>query len=330
MRRRQFNTFLGSLAAASAVEPSLVGAQQKAMPVIGFLSSLSAARAQRTLPAFLQGLGESGYVEGQTVAIEYRWAEGRYERLPGLVSDLIGRKVDLIVAVGGPPPALAAKAAGSAIPIVFVSGGDPVADGVVASLAQPGANITGVSFLAAELTAKRLELVSEMVPQAKSAALLANPNNPNTDLAVRNMMSAAESRGLQPMIVKGDRTCEIDAAFAALVQKRAGALVVAADPVFAFRRQQIVALATRHAIPTIFFDREDADAGGLISYGPSVPAAYRQGGVYAGRVLKGTKPADLPVLQPTTFEMVVNLKTARALGLAVSPTILARADEVIE
>src|SRR5260370_568570 len=197
MRRRQFSTFLGGLAAASAAETSLLSAQQKPMPLIGYLSSLSAARAQRTLPAFLQGLGESGYVEGQTVSIEYRWAEGRYGRLPDLVSDLIGRKVDLIVAVGGPPPALAAKRAGSTIPIVFVSGGDPVADGVVASLAHPGANITGVSFLAAELTAKRLELLSELVPQAKSVALLANPNNPNTDLAIRNMTSAAESKRLQ-------------------------------------------------------------------------------------------------------------------------------------
>ncbi len=326
MRRRAVVSLLGI---ATAIRP-LAARAQKAMPVIGYLSSLSAARARNTRAAFLQGLAESGFVEGQTVSIEYRWAEGRYDRLPDLVSDLIGRKVDLIMAVGGPPPALAAKAAGSTIPIVFVSGGDPVADGVVASLAHPGVNITGVSFLGAELTAKRLELLSELVPQAKSVALLANPNNPNTELAIRNMKSATESRGLRLQIVKADSASEIDMAFAGLVQGHTGALVVAADPVFAFRRQQIVALATRDAIPTIFYDREDADAGGLISYGPSIPAAYRQGGVYAGRILKGTKPADLPVLQPTTFEMVVNLKTAKALGLAVPPSIIARADEVLE
>ena len=326
MRRR---IVLGSLAAAT-LSPLAARAQQKAMPLIGYLSSLSPARAERTLAAFRQGLGESGYAEGRNVAIEYRWAEGRYDRLPGMVAELIGLNVDLLVTVGGSPPALAAKAAGSTIPIVFVSGGDPVAEGVVAGLAHPGANITGVSFLAAELTAKRLELLSELAPQAKTVALLANPNNANTDRSIEDMQSATRSKGLQLQIVKTASEGEIETAFADLARNRTSALVVAADPVLAFRRRQILALATRQAIPTIFFDREDAEAGGLISYGPNVPAAYRQAGVYAGRVLKGTNPSDLPVLQPTTFELVVNVKTAKALGLTVPPLILARADEVIE
>jgi putative ABC transport system substrate-binding protein len=314
----------------STLSPFAAGAQQPAMPVVGYLSSLSLSSAERTLPAFRQGLGDAGYVEGQNVSIEYRWAEGRYDRLPALVSDLVGRKVDLIVGSGGPLPALAAKSASQTIPIVFPSGGDPVADGLVASLAHPGVNITGVTFFASELTAKRLELLCELVPKAKAIALLVNPGNPNAERAIRDVQEAASAKEVQFQIVKAATEGEIDAAFAILVQKHAGALVVGADPVFPLRSNQIVALAARHTIPTIYFRREDANAGGLISYGPSLPAAYRQAGVYAGRILKGAKPSDLPVLQPETFELVVNLRTAKALGLSIPPSILARADEVIE
>ena len=282
------------------------------------------------MAAFRQGLSETGYVEGQNVAIEYRWAEGRYDRLPALAADLVGRKVDVIVTSGGDPAALAAKNATSTIPIVFTVGGDPVAAGLVASLARPGGNLTGVSILAVELMPKRLELLSELVPQARVIALLVNPNNPNAERIMRDVQEAARAKGVQLHILKAGTESEIDAAFASLVQLQAGALVVGADPFFNSRREQLVALAARHAVPAIYEWREFAAAGGLISYGASLTAAYRQVGIYAGKILKGAKPADLPVQQPTTFELVVNLKTAKALGLTVPPSILARADEVIE
>jgi putative tryptophan/tyrosine transport system substrate-binding protein len=326
MRRRELMLVLGS---AMTAAPAL-RAQQKAMPVIGFLSSLSAGPFAPLVAAFHQGLNETGYVEGQNLAIEYRSAEGRYDRLPALAADLVGRNVDLIVASGGTPSALAAKSATSTIPIVFTAVSDPVGAGLVAGLARPGGNLTGFSVLASELTPKRLELLSELVPQARVIALLVNPTNPLTEPMIPDVQEAARAKGVQLAILKASTESEIDTAFASLVQLQAGAVVVGADGFFDSRREQLVALASRHAIPASYEWREFVEAGGLISYGPSLAAVFRQVGVYAGRILKGAKPADLPVQQPTTFELVVNLRTAEALGLTVPPSILARADEVIE
>jgi putative ABC transport system substrate-binding protein len=296
--------------------------------LIGFLHYASPAPFARFVATFHQGLSETGYVEGQNVAIEYRWAEGRYERLPALAADLVGQKVDVIVAAG-PPSARAAKSATSTIPIVF-SSGDPVGEGLVAGLARPGGNLTGVSLLTVELTAKRLELLSEVVPQAGVIALLVNPNDVNAERITRDVQEGARAKGVQLHVLKAGSESEIDAAFPSLVQQQAGGLVVGTDPFFNSRREQLVALAARHAVPAIYEWREFALAGGLISYGSSLTAVYRQDGIYAGKILKGAKPADLPVEQPTTFELVVNLKTASPLGLTVPPSILARADEVIE
>ena len=298
-------------------------------PVIGYLGNTPGPAARLTA-AFHQGLSETGYVEGQNVAIEYRWAEGHYDRLPALAAELVGRKVDVIVSTVGTPSALAAKNATSTIPIVFRGGGDPVGDGLVASLARPGGNLTGVILLADELTPKRLELLSELVPQARVIALLVNPNNATAERIIGDVQAAARVRGLQLHILKAASENEIDAAFASLVQLHAGALVVGADPFLSSRREQIVALASRHVVPAIYAWREFADSGGLISYGASLTAAFRQVGTYTGKILNGAKPADLPVQQPTTFELVINLKTAQALGLTVPQSILARADEVIE
>jgi putative ABC transport system substrate-binding protein len=304
--------------------------------VVGYLGSGSApsspnqppSPSQPLLAAFRQGLAETGYVEGQNLVIEHRWAEGRYDRLPALAADLVGRKVD-VIAASTTPSALAAKDATSTIPIVF-NVADPIESGLVASLARPGANLMGISLLTVELMPKRLELLSELVPQAGVIALLVNPNNATSERIIPDMQEAARARGVQIQILKVGSESEIDAAFATLVQQQAGALVVGPDPFFLSRREQLVALAARHAVPAIYEWREFAAAGGLISYGTSLTGMWRQFGIYTGKILKGAKPADLPVQQPTTFELVVNLKTAKALGIAVPPSILARADEVIE
>jgi len=325
MHRRRLIALLGGGIAL----PSVAAEQQKAMPVIGFLDAASPAQAAPSVATFRQGLSETGYIEGQNLAIEYCWAEGHYDRLPTLAADLVARKVDLIAA-SAPPAAVAAKRATSTIPIVFFIGGDPVELGLVDSLARPGGNVTGFTFLTAELIPKLLDLLTETVPQARVIALLVNPNNPNAGRYTAGAQEAARVKGVHLDILKAGTESEIDAAFASLGQLHAGGLIVAADPFFGDRRDQIASLASREAVPAIYNLREFAAAGGLISYGASPEAVSRQLGIYAGRILKGNKPADLPVQQPTTFELVVNLKTARALGLTVPPSILARADEVIE
>jgi putative ABC transport system substrate-binding protein len=298
--------------------------------VIGWLSSASPGPLAASVAEFRRGLSETGYVEGQNAAIEYRWAEGHYDRLPALAADLAGRKVDLIATSGGSTSAFAAKSATSTIPIVFITGADPVEVGLVASLAWPGGNLTGISILTAELMPKRLELLSELVPQASVVALLANPNNSNAERLIGDMQEAARTKGVRLHILKAGAEDEFETAFAFLVELQTGALLVGDDPFFFSRRDQLVALTARHAVPAMYEWREFVAIGGLISYGTSLTAAYRLAGTYVGRILAGAKPADLPVQQPTTFDLVVNLNTAKALGLTVPPSILARADEVIE
>jgi putative ABC transport system substrate-binding protein len=328
MRRRELMLLLGG--AMTVAHP--LGAQQKGMPVIGFLSGFSPPQDLGELgrSALLQGLSEAGYVAGQNVAIEYRWAEAHYDRLPTLAADLVSRKVDLIVTNGGTPPALAAKNATSMIPIVFTAVSDPVGIGLVASLARPGGNLTGFSNIAAGLTPKLLELLSEAVPQASVIALLVNPNNQTAEPIIRDAQEAASAKGVKLAVLKAGTGGEIDTAFVSLVQLQASALVVDPDAFLLSRRGQLVALASRYAVPVIYAHRQFVAAGGLISYGIDDAAVSRQAGIYAAKILKGAKPSDLPVQEPSTFELVINLKTAKALGLTIPQSILARADEVIE
>jgi putative ABC transport system substrate-binding protein len=327
MKRRAFITLLGGAAVAW---PLAARAQQPAMPVIGFLSGVSPGPFAQRLAAFRQGLNESGAIEGRNVAIEYRWAEGQYDRLPALATDLVGRRVVVIVAYTN-AAALAAKAATTTIPIAFLIGDDPVRLGLVASLARPGENITGVSWFGADLGSKQLSLLHELVPNAVVIALLVDLNAPTVaSLQVSEVQAAAHSLRLQLVVLNARSASDIDMAFARLVRERAGALVVGGGAFLLSRRDQIVSLAARHAIPAIYGFREFSADGGLISYGNDIPAAFRRAGVYTGRILKGDKPADLPVEQPTKFELVINLKTAKALGLAVPSSMQLLADEVIE
>jgi putative ABC transport system substrate-binding protein len=326
MNRRELLLLLGGIIVAGRT----LRAQQRAMPVIGFLGAASPGPNAPYVAAFHQGLGETGYIEGQNVAIEYRWAEGQYDRLPALAADLVSRKVDVILASGGDRSALAARGATSTTPIVFTGVSDPVGYGLVAGFSRPGGNVTGMSPFSDELNVKRIELLSELAPQAGVIALLVNPNNAAVERTIRDAQEAARVKGVQLDILKASAEGEIDAAFTTLARLHAGALLVSADAYFNSRREQLVALAARHAVPAIYEFGEFAAAGGLIGYGPSLAGLYRQAGAYVGRILAGAKPADLPVQQPTIFELVVNLKTAKALGLTVPPSILARADEVIE
>jgi len=324
MRRREFLGVLGGAAAW----PFAARAQQAALPVVGFIRSASLADATHLVTAFRQGLKEAGFVEGQNVAIEYRYADNQIDRLPVLVAELIRRPVAVIV--GNNIAAPAAKAATSTIPIVFVSGGDPVIDGHVASLNRPGGNVTGVVFISGVLGPKRLELLRQLVPKATTIGLLVNPINPNTEAERRDVQAAAQALGQQLIILDVSSESEIEPAFATFVQRGAGALLVGTGPFFLSNREQVVALAARHALPASYSQREPVVAGGLMGYGSSLTDAYRQAGIYAGRVLKGEKPADLPVMRSTKFELVINLKTAKALGITVPLIMQMTADEVIE
>jgi putative tryptophan/tyrosine transport system substrate-binding protein len=324
MRRREFISLLGGAATAW---PLAVSAQQ--LPVMGYLNSRSRDSDTPFLTAFHQGLNETGYVEGQNVVIEYRWAEGQYDRLPALAADLVRRQV-AVMAATSTPAALAAKAATSTIPIVFTAAADPVAVGLVISLNRPGGNATGVSLYLSALGAKRLELLHELVPNAAVIGVLVNPTTPDAKSQSEDVKEAAHMFGLLAHVVNAGGEGEFNAAFATLVQLKAGILLVTADPFFLNRRDQLVALAARHSIPALYWAPEFVLAGGLMSYASDIGEGYRQAGVYAGRVLKGTKPSDLPVVQPTKFHFVINLKTAKALGITVPDKLLATADEVIE
>jgi putative tryptophan/tyrosine transport system substrate-binding protein len=327
MQRREFITLLGCAAVAW---PLAARAQQPALPVIGFLHSASPEPFTNLVAAFRQGLSEAGYIDGRSVAIEYRWAENQIDRLPALAADLVRRKVVAIAALG-PAAAQAAKAATTTMPIVFLVGADPVTSGLVASLNQPVGNLTGIGFLINVLAPKQLEVLHELVPKAMIFGMLVNPDNPNAEADTREVQeAAAHLLGLQLLVLNARTETEIDLAFATLAQRQAGGLIVISDPLYFDRGVQIIALAARHALPTIYSIREFAVAGGLMSYGTNVADAYHQVGVYTGRILKGVKPADLPVQLSTKVELIINLKTAKTLGLTFPLTLLGRADEVIE
>jgi putative tryptophan/tyrosine transport system substrate-binding protein len=330
LKRREFITLLGGAAVALPLAAHAQQPDRNVLPVIGFLSSRSPREAASAVAAFRQGLGQTGYFEGKNVTIEYRWAEGQYDRLPALAAELVSRNVTLIVATGGEPSAFAAKGATRTIPIVFTAGGDPVKLGLVASLNQPGGNATGVTFFFTLLGAKRLELLHELTPKAAVFALLVNPSNPTVEDDTQAAQTAARSVGLGLIVVNAATERGVEIAFATLVEKRAEGLIIGDDPFLISQRDQIVSLAARHGVPTAYFSREFTEAGGLMSYGTSIANGYRQVGNYAGQILKGAKPTDLPVMQPTNFDFVINLKTAKALGLTVPPTLVVRADEVIE
>jgi putative ABC transport system substrate-binding protein len=327
MTRRKFITLLGGAAAAW---PLAARAQQPVMPVVGFLGAPSAAPYARYVAAVHQGLKEVGYIEHQNVAMEYRWADGQYDRLPALAADLVSRRVAVIVPIGGAPATVAAKEATSTIPIIFNVGADPIELGLVANLNRPGGNITGIAIMSVEIETKRLELLHELAPTSTSIAILLNPSNAQAQTQEREAQRAARIIGRQVLVLKAGSEHEIERAFATLVSERAGALLVGGDTFFNSQAILFVVLTARHAIPTIYPWRSYVDAGGLMSYGASLLDAYRQTGVYTGRVLRGEKPADLPIVQPTKFELVINLKTARAVGIVLPPNLLARADEVIE
>jgi putative ABC transport system substrate-binding protein len=327
MRRREFTSLLGGFA---ATWPLAARAQQATMPVIGWLSARSPSEAASVLQAFRQGLGQVGYFEGKNVTIEYRWAEGRYDRLPALAAELVSHQVTVIAATGGEPSPLAAKAATTTIPIVCTLGGDPVETGLVASLNQPGGNLTGTTIMAVEMGSKRLDLARQLVPSTTAVAMLINPKFPTASAEAREVQDAARSFGIHINLLNASTESEIDAAFATIVEQGSGALIIGTDPFLLGQRDQLVRLAARHMVPTIYFLREFVEAGGLLSYGPNIANGYRQAGVYTGLILNGANPAALPIVRPTQFLLYLNIKTAKTLGLQIPPLLLALADEVIE
>jgi len=327
MRRREFITLVGGAAAAW---PAVARAQQQANPILGYLSARSPEDTRHLLPSFLDGLAQRGYADGKTVSIEYRWGRGRYDRLPALAAELIQLPLSVLVASGGEPAAHAAAAATKTIPIVYLIGGDPVKQGLAASLGQPGGNATGVTLLTALLEPKRFGLLRELVPAATTVGVLSNPDFLPAEAALLDVQKAAQAVGVQVRIFRARTEDELDAAFAGISQQRLAALAVAADPFFDTRREKIVGLASRYAVPTMYHFREYAEAGGLISYGIDNVAAYRQVGVYAGQILSGSKPSELPVMQATKFLLVINMKTAKTLGVKISDNLLSLADEVVE
>ena len=327
MKRREFITLLGG---AAASWPVVARAQQVRAPVVGFLNPGSSSESGDRTAAFRTGLNDNGYVDGQNITIEYRWAEGHYDRLPALAAELVRRSVAVIVTAGGNPPTFAAKAATTTIPIVFLIGQDPVESGLVTNFSRPDGNLTGISIFTTLLTAKRQELMRELIPSNSLVAILVNPTNGATPSDIKNAQVVAGKMGQKIQVLPAGSDREIEEAFAIIIKDKIGGLVVQGDPLFTNRRDYLVLLTTRHTIPTIFAWREFAQSGGLISYGTNLSAAYRQAGVYVGRILKGAKPADLPIQQSAVFELVVNLKAAKALGITIPTAILLRADEVIE